>query len=378
MVTSAMVLTTIFDTQVLDAYYENFNKYGHLDSVWVILITDRKTPSTIYYKCQELSSKGLRILCPTVGDQESFLSKVGLETFFIPYDSDNRRNVGFLMALEKEVDFIVSIDDDNYCINTDDFFKKHSIVLQGPVEAETVCSSSGWYNILHLLHFNKPGTNYPRGFPYFARHIDEKVVKRLSKASIHINAGLWLRDPDVDAISWLVNPMIGKAFSGPSIVLDKDTWTPLNSQNTSLKTEVIAAYYYVKMNYPLLGGMDIDRYGDIFSGYFCQACMRHLGGSLRIGTPIVEHRRNSHNYLNDAIREMAGIAVLEDLLPWLTKEAKLEGKTYPQSYVALSYLLEEAVEKFRGKFWNDPTRGYFHQTAYHMRKWSSVCQTIMG
>ena len=54
-----------------------------------------------------------------------------------------------------------------------------------------------------------------------------------------------------------------------------------------------------------IGGIAIDRYGDIFSGYFVQACARHLGGAIRVGTPVAEHRRNAHSYLQDATREWA-------------------------------------------------------------------------
>jgi hypothetical protein len=375
---AALVLTTIFDRPILDCYFNNFTKYGHLESVKVFLIPDRKTPPSVYSKCKELDQKGWRVFCPTMEEQEAFLRRVGFTPHLIPYDSDNRRNIGFLMALESAVDFVLSIDDDNFCGPDEDFFAAHSIVLQDKVETPTLSTDSGWYNLCNLLKFNKEGTTYPRGFPYFARHQKENIVNNPSPAAIHMNAGLWLRDPDVDGISWLVNPMLGESFQGPSVVLGRDTWTPVNTQNTAIRTDVIAAYYFVRMNYPLMGGMDIDRYGDIFSGYYSQACMRHLGGSLRIGTPVVEHNRNSHNYLHDAIREMGCITVLEDLLPWLTGEANLEGNSYPEAYISLSYLLEEAVEKLRGKFWNDATRGYFHQTAYHMRKWAEVCATLRG
>lgn len=34
-------------------------------------------------------------------------------------------------------------------------------------------------------------------------------------------------------------------------------------------------------------GAPIDRLDDIFSGYLCQACVRHLGDRIRVGTPIV-------------------------------------------------------------------------------------------
>ena len=88
-----MVFTTIFDPILLDAYYENFAKFGHLDQVEVIVVPDRKTPEKAYSRCAEVSAKGLRTACPTIAEQETFLNGVGLRTDAIPYDSDNRRKV---------------------------------------------------------------------------------------------------------------------------------------------------------------------------------------------------------------------------------------------------------------------------------------------
>lgn len=372
----ALVLTSIFDTNILDSYWQNIYKYGYIDSVTVFFIPDRKTPQNVYDKCKEWSKKGLPVSCPTIYEQEAFLSKIGFNPILIPYDSDNRRNVGYLMAMESGVDFVVSIDDDNFCIDHEDFFAEHSIVCKGTIKAEMVHSNTGWYNICQLLEFDQPGTTYPRGFPYYARHLPEEIQQQISPASIHINAGLWLQDPDVDGISWLVKPMRSKSFTGRSVVLDGNTWTPVNSQNTALKVEAIAAYYYIRMRYPLLGGLLIDRYGDIFSGYFCQACMRHLGGSLRVGSPVADHRRNSHNYLADAMGEMACIVVFEEFLVWLTQEAKLSGNSYVEAYTSLSYLIEDVVERFTGKLWNYATRAYFHQVAYCMREWAGTCKRL--
>jgi hypothetical protein len=128
------------------------------------------------------------------------------------------------------------------------------------------------------------------------------------------------------------------------------------------------------MGYPL-AGMPIDRYGDIVSGYFSQACCRHLGNKIRVGTPVVEHRRNSHNYMRDAANELACIWVLEDILQWLP-EVRLQGGDYCESYASLAALLEDAVESFSGSIWNDATRGYFHQMAYCMRQWIAACRQL--
>ena len=104
--------------------------------------------------------------------------------------------------------------------------------------------------------------------------------------------------------------------------------------------------------------MRIDRYGDIFSGYFSQACAKSMGDTVRVGTPIAVHARNCHNYLKDATQELACVCLLEDLLPWL-QEQGLEGKSYAEKYVSFSELLEDALSSFKGFIWTEETANSF-------------------
>ncbi len=373
-VKAAMVVTSINDPVVLEGYFSNFQAYGHLDKVKVIVIPDRKTPPAAYDRCANLRGKGMDVVCPTLEEQDDYLRRVGMPTHLIPYNSDNRRNVGYLMALESGADFLISIDDDNYCTAEEDFLQAHSLVCGGVVEATAVASSSGWSNLCDLMRVEPASPVYPRGFPYFARHQRTEVKERKVAATIRMNAGLWLQEPDLDAITWLVAPVRTKAFSGRSLILDATTWSPINTQNTALHRDVIPSYYFVRMGYPL-AGLPIDRYGDIFSGYFSQACVRYLGHAIRVGTPVAEHRRNTHNYVKDALNELACIVVLEDLLPWL-HEVKLEGSTYCETYVALSHRIEDVLASFSGQIWSDAARGYFHHMCYCMREWTKVCQRL--
>jgi hypothetical protein len=371
---AALVLTTINDPLLLEDYYANFETHGHLDQIKVIVIPDKKTPTAAYERCASLRRRGMEIICPTIEEQETYLRRIGLPDGLIPYNSDNRRNIGYLMAMEAGVDFLISIDDDNYCPAEEDFFQAHSLVCGGPADAEAVESSSGWFNLCDLMRIEPPSPIYPRGFPYFARHKNPELKDRKVQTTIRMNAGLWLQEPDLDGMTWLVAPVRAKQFSGRSRVLGDQTWSPINTQNTALHRDVIPSYYFIRMGYPL-AGLPIDRYGDIFSGYFSQACVRHLGHAIRVGTPVAEHRRNSHNYLKDALNELACVVVLEDLLPWL-HELKLEGSTYCQAYETLSHLVEEVVSTFTGQTWTDATRGYFHSMGYCMREWIKVCRRL--
>jgi len=376
-VTASIVLTTINDPVILEDYYRNFAAHGQLDQVQVFVIPDKKTPSSIFERAAALSSRGLKVTCPSLDEQDSYLRRIGFSPQLIPYNSDNRRNVGYLMALESGADFMISIDDDNFCLLDKDFFGGHKVVCDDFVTGTIVNSSTEWYNVCNLLELDRPVTTYARGFPYQFRHCSETVQSVQGQARVLVNAGLWLKDPDVDGISWLVNPVHSVRFKGRSVILGAHAWSPINSQNTALHRDAIVCYYFVRMGYSL-AGIPIDRYGDIFSGYFLEACVRHMGHAVRFGTPIADHRRNSHNYMNDAANEWACIMVLEDLLPWLTNEAALEGGTFSDTYLSLSYVLEEGIEKTSGRIWTDATRGYFHQMGYCMRQWVKACRVISG
>jgi hypothetical protein len=371
----ALVVTTIGDGGFLQKYAEQIKNEGFVDQCEMIVIPDKKTNPQIFERCEQLLKHGFQIKCPTIEEQHSFLKRLGGIVQVIPYNSDNRRNVGFLMALENGCDFIISIDDDNYCRPKDPFFGEHAIVCQGEVQLETLHSSNGWYNICDLM-VTEPKNVYPRGFPYYARFQDSKVKLSRDLGKIHLNAGLWLREPDIDAITWLANPAKAVSFHGQSVLLGEHTWSPINTQNTAVHRDAIIAFYFIPMGYPI-GGMWIDRYGDIFSGYFCQACVRHLGYRVRVGTPIVDHIRNPHNYLDDLTKELPCILLIEEISSWL-REIKLDGNTYVETYLSLADALEGGIDKFSGYIWNDSARSYFHQIIYCMRTWVNAVRTIGG
>jgi hypothetical protein len=110
--------------------------------------------------------------------------------------------------------------------------------------------------------------------------------------------------------------------------------------------------------------------GDIFQGYFAQACARHLGHSVRVGTPMVTQVRNPHDLLADLELEFPFCRLLEQLLAWLPTAA-LEGSTYAATYESLSHALHEAAEDFTGR-----EQGYLHQLAYRMRYWLGLVNEI--
>ena len=373
-VRAAIVVTTIFEPRFLDGYLANIERHGRKESTDLIVIIDRKTPASVPEACAEAARRGFRVSCPPLEEQEAFLARFPSMRGRIPYDTDNRRNVGFLMALDAGAELLISIDDDNFVINDDDFVGAHGVAGTAS-DVEEWESSDGWFNIGTMLEASVPLEIFPRGFPYFARRRERTLASRPRRsARVALNAGLWLTDPDVDALSRIVlAPRVSAASPSP-VFLGPRTWSPINTQNTALPRDAVAAYYYVRMGFSL-GGLSIDRYGDILSGYFCQACIKARGEAIRIGTPVADHRRTPHNLFKDLYHELAGIVIIDDLLPWL-QELPLRGSSYAELYAALADALESEAPRRKGFIWDQGAGAFLRDTADHMRAWLDAVASI--
>jgi len=124
-----------------------------------------------------------------------------------------------------------------------------------------------------------------------------------------------------------------------------------------------------------VGGLKIDRYGDILSGYLIQKCVKARNEAIRIGPPIADHRRTPHNLFKDLYHELAGMVLLDDLLPWLV-EADIGGDSYAELYAALADAIEERSASMKGFVWDDGGREFLRDTAEHMRAWLDAVALI--
>src|SRR6266498_2433082 len=97
---AAIVVTTIFEPTFIEGYVENLRRFGR-EEVDLIVIVDRKTPPSVAERCAHYG-----LICPTLAEQETFLVRFPSLAGRIPYDSDNRRNVGFLMALDRGAELL--------------------------------------------------------------------------------------------------------------------------------------------------------------------------------------------------------------------------------------------------------------------------------
>ena len=373
---ASIILTTINIPELLLGYADNFEKYGHKEKVNFILIVDKKTPVAAKNIISKIKKQGFEAEHWSLKKQDSFLRKIPRLRKILPYNTDARRIIGILRALERKDNFIILIDDDNY-VGKEDFFDGHSITGQ-TINLCSVSSTNKWFNSCSVLKtYPSNAQIYHRGFPYSKRFNDfYKWGKR--KARIIANAGLWTEDPDLDAISRLERKVkTVSLFKENKFVLEKNTFAPINSQNISILNEALPAYYYVIMGKEIKG-LKIDRYGDIWGGLFLEKVADHLGDTISFGNPLVDHRRNPHNLLNDLKQELWGMLITEELVLFL-EETKLSKRNYADCFYELSDLLYKRFSKgnFKNKFIDKDLKNYFITLSQEMKIWVESCNKIL-
>lgn len=375
-----IVVTTIFEPAWLRGYLDNLTAHGRKETVTIRIICDRKTPASVWAAAAAARRDGFAVDCPTLDEQVTYLAQLGLPPDFIPWNTDNRRNIGFLRAIEHGADVLISIDDDNYCRSDSDFVGSHHVVGRPAGTDTRLAQGAPWFNICALLRTQTQDPVFARGYPYAARKLEVHAQlvdpdAAAAQATVAVNAGLWLDDPDVDALTRLVQRPRVHETTKQSVILSQETWSPVNTQNTALMRAALPAYYYVRMGFPLQG-MHIDRFGDILSGYFVQKCAKHLGHVVRLGEPVADHRRTPHNLFKDLYHELAGIVLIEELLPWL-QEVQLSGSNYAEAYAALADALAARSERFRGFVWDQGGRDFLVDTASAMTTWLTCLRRLV-
>jgi len=273
--------------------------------------------------------------------QQKYLERFPDFDKYLPYNSFSRRNIGDLFAYEKGFDSIIRVDDDNFPTN-DDFIGYHSVIF-GDSEHVVIESGNGWYNICEGLVDVNHIPFYPRGFPYSKRWKGGEISKTMKKVKVVLNAGLWLGDPDIDAITRLSFPIDVKEYTkihGEHFVLEKGTWCSTNTQNTAYSRDIIPASFVS----PFTG-----RYDDIWSGYLLRKVMDHLGEYVSYGLPLLKQDRNVHNLWNDLELEMNGNLYTDHLIECL-QPITLSGSDYASCYYELAEKLEGMLSENREVF----------------------------
>jgi len=324
---TSIVTTTIHKPVLLKDYCQNARDFGHKD-VNFIVIGDKKTPSEVALFCRELQKTyGYEVFYYGIQEQLELLKDFPALLEYLPFNSIQRRNIGLLQAYRLGSEVIITIDDDNFLIEGQDFIGSHSIIMEEK-EFDCISSSSGWFNVCEMLKDENDLPFYHRGFPLGKRWLQSQIRREKRRGKIVVNAGLWLDDPDIDALTRINLPIKAKQMSqeyGKGIALGSDTWSPFNSQNTALRREVIPAYFLS----PVIG-----RYDDIWASYIVKRIANQLGHYIHFGLPLVRQQRNPHNLWKDFDQERLGMETTDMFVETLNN-LKLTGKNYQECFAEI-------------------------------------------
>ena len=326
----AIITTTINVPHNLEAYVKDTVDQGLRNDVFFVVAGDRKTPMDAAALCDSLAA--------VYNIQVDYLTPTFQEitwpvySKFLGWNTIQRRNIAMLYAYNQGADVVVTIDDDNY-LTAPNYLAQHGLLAESTI-TETTSSSSGWYNICRRLQHT--GEFYPRGYSIKERGTHPRIKSELLSQRAVVNAGLWIGDPDVDAVTRLaINPKVENALT-PPFTLAPETYAPFNSQNTAIHRDVLPAYCMVS---------GVGRYDDIIPSFFVKRIADHLGDAIRFGTPLVRQERNPHNLFKDLENEVIGMQLTDRLVDWL-RTVELKGVTYGEC-------IKEITEAVRKRWIND-------------------------
>lgn len=334
---SAIITTTINVPTLLRDYLADAQEHGHV--VKIIVAGDRKTPAEVPAYCAELQRAfGSEVLYMGVDAQEEYLHQFPRLATFLPWNSVQRRNVAILKAYEEGFSTIITIDDDNY-LSEKNFLGGHQQV--GSIcDIDCINADHGWFNNCHFLRDVHGREFFARGYPVRERRRTSREFRReRGRGKIVVNGGLWLGDPDIDAVTRLAAPIDATEYvCEGNFALAVGTWCPFNSQNTALARDVIPAYFL---------SPHVGRFDDIWASYIVKHCADHFGDFISFGHPLVRQNRNAHNLWHDLDLERLGMQWTEAFCASIAA-TKLTGTTYAECTEEILSELERWVGAEQG------------------------------
>ena len=371
---TAIVLTTIHVPKALKSYIDNCRYYGHTDVLFII-IGDIKTPPQCLIYLSSLRKSGYQFIYLGPQEQNKWLKDHKDLRDFLPYNSIQRRNVGYLYAAQMGAEVIISIDDDNFCLPGVDYIRSHGRV--GSIQEITaISSSSGWVNLCSFLKTSPQRKFYHRGFPLNKRWIPGKTKTVKIKKRVVVNVGFWTGDPDVDTITRLEEPFKVTKLKMPyaQIGLAAGTCHPFNTQNTAFYKDVLPCLFLITLG-RVNSNLTINnfRFDDIWMSYFLKKASDKMNDLIIFGGPMVEQKRNPHNYLIDFEREFLPSIMtpkLTDMLEGIT----LSASSYRGLYLELAAKLEDS--RLGNKILTPVEKQCLQRTVKGMRVWLKSCAKL--
>ena len=201
-----------------------------------------------------------------------------------------RKNIGYLLAMQRGARVIVETDDDT--VAYDVFWQNR----ERPQASRTI-AAPGWVNVYRYFS----NTNiWPRGLPLDETRTPVPAYDSLPVEALvcPIQQGLIDDDPDVDAVYRMLLQGPFRFDEGPSIALTSGAWCPFNSQNTSWWPEAFPLMY--------LPAYCSFRMTDIWRSLVAQRLAWASGWGVLFHGPTVSHSRNVHDLMQDFRDELPG------------------------------------------------------------------------
>jgi hypothetical protein len=250
-----------------------------------------------------------------------------------------------------------------------DFVGSHSVT--GSVR-EITCygSTSGWFNVCSFLDADDGALFYHRGYPQKSRWVEQEhfVAAQRCRRRIAVNAGFWLDNPDIDALTRMDRQPTVRGFKpgwDENVGLLPGTWSPFNSQNTALMRDVIPAYFLS----PYVG-----RYDDIWAGYIVNRIAEHLGDCIAFGGPLVRQQRNPHDLWRDLDAERDGMILTDEFCAAL-RSIPLAGSSYHECFAEIAAGLPGAFPAAPG--WTESQTGWRSRLIEGLQIWHGVFEGLM-
>lgn len=261
---------------------------------------DKKTPSEVY----SVADGHTKMLPEPMQNDWKCSEAIGWNTLA-------RRNIAFLEALKWGADVIYSHDDDNIPVDLA-HFDRIEMILGGPFDGIKL-GARRWFDPGTLLI---PATRH-RGIPH-AGCVSKHALPVVG-ARVGVVAGLVIGDPDIDATTRMeIRPDIGAVhvLGSTGVVVDRNTWTVFNSQNTAVIRDLIPAWFMMP---------GVGRHDDIYASLIVQRVARERDLHVHFGRPFTYQQRNEHNLITDLRAEIDGmenVTKLADLLDSIILPAK--------------------------------------------------------
>lgn len=256
---------------------------------------------------------------------EDIESELGKNSWVIPRRTSGIRCFGFLKALEKKTDMVVTLDDD--CFPADSFLKGH------------------YYNLSELLLTDRwfstdRNGGHLRGIPYLNKKSSVRAI---------ISVGTWTNIPDKDAVHQLMGDTKFSTFNG---IIPLGYYFPFCSMNFAFLPE------YATLVYQSLNGQSptgkkypYNRTDDIWGGIISKKVCDHLNLRVFCGHPQVEHRRASNPFAN--LRNEAPGFELNEVFWQYIDRVRLKSSTPHDCYMEISeYLIKNPLPENQW-FWGE-------------------------